>query len=105
MCTQNISLKNQVHNQKENKAIGKRQLKCQPLTNWNNYPNYKKYKNPQSIQNQLCQTSLWTEDLSKEIGLETAPLQLEHVATNQGRNHHSTHLGQKSVAGRQARLF
>ena len=35
----------------------------------------------------------WTEDLSKEIGLEPVPLQLEHVATKQSRNHHTTHLG------------
>ena len=46
----------------------------------------------------------WTEDISIEMGLEPAALQLEHVATNRSRNHHSTHLGQNNVAGRQASL-
>ena len=27
-----------------------------------------------------------------EMGLEPVPLQLEHVATNRSRNHHSTYL-------------
>ena len=47
----------------------------------------------------------WTKDLSIEMRLEPVPLQLEHFATNRSRNHHSTHLGQNSVAGRQARLL
>ena len=42
---------------------------------------------------ELCQTSLWTEDLSIEMGLQAVPLQLEHITTNRSRNHHSTHLG------------
>ena len=29
---------------------------------------------------------------TSEMGLEPVPLHLEHVATNQSRNHHSTHL-------------
>ena len=28
----------------------------------------------------------------KEMGLESVLLQLEHIATNRSRNHHSTHL-------------
>ena len=35
--------------------------------------------------------SLWTEDLSVEMGLEPVPLQLEHVATSRMRNHFFTH--------------
>ena len=31
-----------------------------------------------------------------EMRLEPVPLQLEHVATNQSRNHHSTHLDDPS---------
>ena len=54
---------------------------------------------------QLCLTILWTEDLVKEMGLEHLPLKLEYVATNRGRNHHSTHLGQYNVTCRQARLL
>ena len=38
------------------------------------------------------------------MGLEPLPLQLEHAATNRSRNHHSTQLGQNSVAGKQARF-
>ena len=40
-----------------------------------------------------------------EIGLETVPPHLEHVATNRFRNHFFTHQGQKTIAGRQARLL
>ena len=40
-----------------------------------------------------------------EIGLETVPPNLEHVATNRFRNHFFTHQGQKTIAGRQARLL
>ena len=37
--------------------------------------------------------------ISMEMGLEPVPLQLEHVATNRSRNHHSTHLGQDGWNG------
>ena len=46
---------------------------------------------------------LWTEDFSIEMGLDPAPVQLEHITTNRSRNHHITHLGQYGAAGRQAR--
>ena len=38
--------------------------------------------------------SLWTEDISIEMGLKPVPLQLEHVARNEWRrSHHSIHIG------------
>ena len=37
-------------------------------------------------------TSLWTEDLTIEMGLEPVPLQLDHIARNRSCNHHSTYL-------------
>ena len=43
--------------------------------------------------------------LQTEMGLEPVPLHFEHIATNQSRNHYSTHLGQNSVAGGQARFL
>ena len=63
-----------------------------------------------TVENPTCKyllyyTSLWTEGLGIEMGLEPVPLQLEHVATNRSRDHHSIYLGQNSVAGRQARLL
>ena len=30
--------------------------------------------------------SLWTEDISIEMGLEPVPLQLQHIATRRNRN-------------------
>lgn len=38
--TRNTRNKLQVYSKKENKAIGKRQLKCQPSKTWNSYPTY-----------------------------------------------------------------
>ena len=38
--TRNTRNKHQVYSKKENKAIGKRQLKCQPSKTWNSYPIY-----------------------------------------------------------------
>ena len=39
---QNTRNKHQIYSKKENKSIGKRQLKCQPSQTWNKYPSYMK---------------------------------------------------------------
>ena len=38
--TRNTRHKHQVYSKNEKRAIGRRQLKCQPSKTWNNYPNY-----------------------------------------------------------------
>ena len=38
--TRNTRNKHQVYSKREKKPIGKRQLKCHPSQNWNNYPEY-----------------------------------------------------------------
>ena len=35
----------------------------------------------------------------REKGIEPVPLQVEHIATNRSRNHHSTHLASFSPLG------
>ena len=49
--------------------------------------------NISDLRSTLYQYLLLQLESSTEMELEPVPLQLEHVATNRSRNHHSTHLG------------